>query len=185
LQGRGVAYGRIRLWGSLTFILAAIGTGRLIEQSGPGIVLGLLLGGVGLTFLACLLLPETHAAGRPAPPPRLAELFRLPGFWRFIFAAGLIQVSHAVYYGFATLHWHAAGHSEGLVGWLWAGGVVAEIVLFASGDAVFSRLTPQRLLAVAGDCTVVRWILSALGTDLALLIPAQALHGASFGATPI
>jgi MFS transporter, PPP family, 3-phenylpropionic acid transporter len=155
----------------------------VIEQSGPGAVLGLLLGGVGLTFVACLLLPETRAAGRPATPPRLGELFRLPGFWRFVFAAGLIQVSHAVYYGFATLHWRAAGHSESLIGWLWAGGVLAEIALFASGDAVFRRLTPHQLLALAGGCTILRWSLSALGTDLALLIPAQALHGASFGAT--
>jgi MFS transporter, PPP family, 3-phenylpropionic acid transporter len=183
LQGRGIAYGRIRLWGSLAFILAAVSTGRLIEQSGAGIVLGLLLGGVGLTFVACLLLPETRTAGRPATPPRLAELFRLPGFWRFVFAAGLIQVSHAVYYGFASLHWRAAGHSETLIGWLWAGGVLAEIALFASGDAVFRRLTPQRLLALAGAGTVLRWSLSALGSDLALLLPAQALHGASFGAT--
>jgi PPP family 3-phenylpropionic acid transporter len=183
LQGRGIAYGRIRLWGSLAFILAAVGTGRLIEQNGAGVVLGLLLGGVGLTFVACLLLPETQTTRRPATPPRLAELFRLPGFWRFVFAAGLIQVSHAVYYGFASLHWRAAGHSESLIGWLWAGGVLAEIALFASGDAVFRRLTPHRLLALAGGCTVLRWSLSALGTDLALLIPAQALHGASFGAT--
>jgi MFS transporter, PPP family, 3-phenylpropionic acid transporter len=183
LQRRGIAYGRVRLWGSLTFILAAIGTGRLIEQSGAEAVLGLLLTCVGLTFVACLLLPETRAGARSAPPPRLAEFLRLPGFWRFIFAAGLIQVSHAVYYGFATLHWRAAGHSAGLIGWLWASGVLAEIALFASGDAVFRRLTPHRLLALAGGCTVVRWSLSALGTDLALLVPAQALHGASFGAT--
>ena len=183
LQARGIAYGRIRLWGSLTFILAAIGSGRLIEQSGPQVVLGLLLGAVGLTVLACLLLPESRTVGRPATPPRLVELFRLPGFWRFIFAAGAIQVSHAVYHGFATLHWRAAGHSAGLIGWLWAGGVLAEIALFASGDAVFRWLPPHRLLALAGGCTVLRWSLSALGTDLALLIPAQALHGASFGAT--
>jgi PPP family 3-phenylpropionic acid transporter len=183
LQRRGIAYGRVRLWGSLAFILAAIGTGRLIEESGPGVVLGLLLGGVGLTLVACLLLPETETVGRRATPPRPAELFGLPGFWRFIFAAGLIQVSHAVYYGFASLHWRAAGHSDGLIGWLWAAGVLAEILLFASGDAVFRRLTPHRLLVLAGGCTVVRWGLSALGADLALLIPAQALHGASFGAT--
>ena len=41
-----------------------------------------------------------------------------------------------------------------------------------------------RLLALAGALTVVRWcLISALGSDLALLVLAQALHGASFGAT--
>jgi PPP family 3-phenylpropionic acid transporter len=36
---------------------------------------------------------------------------------------------------------------------------------------------------VAGALTVVRWSITALGSDLALLVPAQLLHGASFGAT--
>jgi PPP family 3-phenylpropionic acid transporter len=44
------------------------------------------------------------------------------------------------------------------------------------------RLDPLRLLALAGTLTALRWGLSALSTDLAVLIPAQALHAASFGA---
>jgi PPP family 3-phenylpropionic acid transporter len=39
------------------------------------------------------------------------------------------------------------------------------------------------LLILAGALTVVRWALSALSTELAVLVPAQALHAASFGAT--
>src|SRR5918996_1025886 len=90
----------------------------------------------GATFAAVgVLLPETGTSSRPAPTPRLAELFRLPGFWRFVFAAGLIQVSHALYYGFASLHWRAAGHSGTVVGLLWAEGVIAEILLLACASA--------------------------------------------------
>ena len=64
LQRSGIAYGRVRLWGSLTFILAAVGTGRLIERQGDGVILGLLLLCVVLTIIACILLPETRS-GRP------------------------------------------------------------------------------------------------------------------------
>ena len=183
LARHGISYGRVRLWGSLTFVVAAAGTGQLIEQSGAGLVLGLLLAGVVLTLVACLLLPESPAADGGAEPPHLAALLELGGFWRFVFAAGLIQVSHALYYGFATLHWQAAGLSGGVVGLLWAEGVVAEILLLACANVLFRWLEPQRLLAVAGALTVVRWSVTALGSDLALLIPAQLLHGASFGAT--
>jgi MFS transporter, PPP family, 3-phenylpropionic acid transporter len=183
LARRGISYGRVRLWGSLTFVLAAAGTGHLVERSGAGLVLGLLLGGVALTLVACLLLPESPSADGGAEPPQLAALLRLPGFWRFVFAAGLIQVSHALYYGFASLHWRTAGHSGTVVGLLWAEGVVAEILLLAGASALFRWLEPHRLLAFAGALTVVRWSVTALGSDLALLVPAQLLHGASFGAT--
>jgi PPP family 3-phenylpropionic acid transporter len=183
LARRGISYGRVRLWGSLTFVLAAAGTGHLIERSGAGLVLGLLLGFVALTLVACLLLPESTSADGSAEPPQLAALLRLRGFWRFVFAAGLIQVSHALYYGFATLHWRAAGHSGTVVGLLWAEGVIAEILVLACASALFRWLEPHRLLAVAGALTVVRWSVTALGSDLALLVPAQLLHGASFGAT--
>jgi PPP family 3-phenylpropionic acid transporter len=183
LHRRGISYGRVRLWGSLTFVLAAAGTGHLIERSGAGLVLGLLLGGIALTLVACLLLPESTSADRGSAPPQLAALLQLRGFWRFVVAAGLIQVSHALYYGFATLHWRAAGHSGTVVGLLWAVGVVGEILVLAGAGALIRWLEPHRLLAVAGALTVVRWAVTALGSDLVLLAPAQLLHGASFGAT--
>lgn len=183
LARRGISYGRVRLWGSVTFVLAAAGTGHLVEQTGAGLVLGLLLACVALTLVACLLLPESAAERDTAEPPQLGALLRLGGFWHFILAAGLIQVSHALYYGFATLHWRAAGHSGGLVGLLWAEGVVAEILLLACAGTLLRWLEPARLLALAGALTVVRWAVTAQGSDLALLVPAQLLHGASFAAT--
>ncbi len=182
LKAHGIGYGPVRLWGSITFILAAVGGGWWIERSGAGVVLGLLLVLLALNLLACLQVPETRAPGRPAEPPRLGRLLRLPQFLRLVFAAGLIQASHALYYGFASLHWRAAGLGATLIGWLWAEGVIAEILLFALASRVLRRLDPIRLLTLAGGLTVLRWCLTAAGTDLALLIPAQALHGASFGA---
>jgi len=182
LQARGIGYGPIRLWGSIAFVLASVGGGWWIGRSGASIVLGLLVALLGLNLLACLQLPENRAIRRPPEPPRLGQLLRLPGLIRLVFAAGLIQVSHALYYGFASLHWRAGGLSDTVIGWLWAEGVIAEILLFAAAGSVLHRLDPVRLLTLAGGLTVLRWCLTAAGTDLALLIPAQALHAASFGA---
>ncbi len=182
MQAHGLAYGPVRLWGSISFILAAIGGGWWIGHSGAGVVLGLLLAPLALNLFACLQLPEKRQPSRPAEPPRLGRLVRLPQFLHFVFAAGMIQVSHALYYGFASLHWRAGGLSASVIGWLWAEGVVAEVFLFAAAGTVLRKLVPSRLLTLAGGLTVLRWCLTGAGTDLALLIPAQALHGASFGA---
>jgi PPP family 3-phenylpropionic acid transporter len=181
-RGQGISYGRVRLWGSITFIVAAIGVGGALQQSGPEIVLVLLLVTLGMTLATCIAVPEAPRPARAGPPLGLARLLRQPGLVSFVLAAGLIQASHVVYYGFATLHWRAAGHGEAVIGWLWAEGVVAEIALFAWAAAVLQRLPPLRLLALAGGLSVLRWAATALSTDLAVLIPAQALHAASFGA---
>jgi PPP family 3-phenylpropionic acid transporter len=179
---RDLSYGRIRLWGSLAFVLAAIGVGEWLERAGPTVVLWSIGAMVAATLVACALLPAGRAGAPGARAGDFRWLLRSSGFLAFITAASLIQVSHAVYYGFATLHWRAAGHGELVIGLLWAEGVIAEVLLFAAGGALLRRFEPSRLLCLAGTCTVVRWALSALSTDLAVLVPAQALHAASFGA---
>jgi PPP family 3-phenylpropionic acid transporter len=177
-----ISYGRVRLWGSITFVVAAIGGGRAVQQSGPGIVLLLLLAALAMTIATCFALPERPRLARAGTPFGLGRLIRQPGLLSFVLAAGLIQASHVVYYGFASLHWRAAGHGEAVIGWLWAEGVIAEIALFAAAGGILRRLPPLRLLALAGGLTVLRWAATALSTDLAVLVPAQALHAASFGA---
>jgi PPP family 3-phenylpropionic acid transporter len=180
---RDLNYGRIRLWGSIAFILAAVGIGQWLEDTGQAIILWSIAAAVACLLAACILLPEGRSRACPATFADFRRLAGTPEFLAFVAAAALIQVSHAVYYGFATLHWRAAGHGELMIGLLWAEGVVAEVALFACAGALLGRLGPIRLLVFAGALTVARWALSALSTDLAVLVPAQALHAASFGAT--
>ena len=59
------------------------------------------------------------------------SLLREPAFVAAIAAASLVQASHAVYYGFATIDWQGASYDGSVIGALWALGVVAEIALFA------------------------------------------------------
>jgi MFS transporter, PPP family, 3-phenylpropionic acid transporter len=179
---RDLNYGQIRLWGSLAFILAAIGVGESLEYTGPSIILWLIAATFAWLLLACVLLPAADPKAPRATAPDFRRLVRDSEVLVFVTAAGLIQVSHAVYYGFATLHWRAAGHGGLVIGLLWAEGVVAEIGLFACAATLLRWYDPVRLLGLAGALTVGRWALTALSTDLAVLVPAQALHAASFGA---
>lgn len=179
-----VDYGRVRLWGSITFILSTFSTGLLLAGRSSEIVLGLMLAACLSLVLGSLLLPEVR---EPPGPARGLLAGARPvlgnrGLLRLFLAAGLIQCSHAVYYGFSALDWRAGGHSEVVVSALWVLGVLCEIVLFVWGKGLTGRLGPRGLLLLAGALGAVRWIATALSNDLVVLVPAQALHAFSFAA---
>ena len=80
------------------------------------------------------------AAGAPRPSPK--TLLRNPVFLAVALASALIQSSHALYYGFSTLQWRAAGYDGALIGVLWGLGVAAEVALFAFSARLPKRLSP-------------------------------------------
>jgi PPP family 3-phenylpropionic acid transporter len=179
----GLDYGRIRLWGSLSFILAAAASGHVLVEAPPSAILWMVLATVAATALACAVLPDlrTDAAPVSAGLP-LARVLADRGLILMLAAAGLIQGSHAVYYAFGTLHWQAAGISDDVIGLLWAEGVICEIVLFAAGGAVLRRVRPPWLIAIAGGLAVLRWLVLGSTTALPAVVAVQALHAFSYGA---
>jgi len=102
-----------------------------------------------------------------------------------MFSASLIQASHAVYYGFSTLHWRANGLDEITIGFLWAEGVIAEILLFAIAGKYIDRIGPVKFLIIGGIGGIIRWSTLGMTTDLTALIAVQGFHALTFGATHI
>jgi PPP family 3-phenylpropionic acid transporter len=110
-------------------------------------------------------------------------LLRDRSFLVVVLATSLIQASHAVYYGFSTIDWRAAGFSGTTIGALWATAVVAEIVLFAASARLPGAIEPITFLLIGAAGAVVRWGAMALDPPGALLPFLQCLHALSFAAT--
>jgi len=177
-------YGRIRLWGSLTFIVAAWGMGWVLSGRPEDLIYMTVLAGTVIVIVSASLLPDTRrtvSADKPARVPILAVL-QDRTFLVFIAATGLIQTSHVIYYAFGTIHWQKVGHSEAVIGWLWAEGVIAEILLFIWGDRIIRRFGAARLIALAGLAGLIRWWGTGITDALPALLVLQILHGATFGA---
>ncbi|WP_408904129.1 MFS transporter [Pseudoroseomonas cervicalis] len=182
-QGR-FDYGLVRAGGSMAFMAAAALAGLLVGRVGVEVVPLLLALAMLAVVAASLALP------REAPPPRRPEGFaagflatlRRPGLLRLLLLSGLIQASHAAYYGFAAIHWGAAGHSAMTIGLLWAEGVVGEIALFLLGRRLLGRLGPGGLALLAAGAGLLRWLVLASTTWLPALVATQWLHAFSFGA---
>jgi PPP family 3-phenylpropionic acid transporter len=135
-----------------------------------------------LTALAAYALPREDAA--PPPRRRFADVGRLLGDRALIgvfLASALVQASHGLLYGFATLQWRADGIDGVTISALWAIGVVAEIALFAVSGRL--SLDARTWLALGAGGAVLRWGLMALDPPGLLLPVLQILHALSFGAT--
>ena len=183
VRRHGLDYGRIRLWGSLAFIAAALGVGELLTGRDPDLIWLVALVSLGAVFATTLALREQSAIRGQARWPDILRYLRTRSFLVFILAASLVQASHAVLNGFSGIHWKAAGYSEFAVGLLWGGGVLAEVLLFSMSGAVVARLGARRLLLIGAGTALVRWIILAQTTDLSWLVVAQVMHGITFGAT--
>jgi PPP family 3-phenylpropionic acid transporter len=172
-------YARVRAAGSIAFILAALAGGQALALVGPDAVVALLVACLLAAAAAAILAPAS-AASAPAPGGGFLRLLRIPALRRLMLVSALIQGSHALYYAFGTLHWQAAGLSAGLIGLLWAAGVLAEVALFWWGRGLVTRLGPAGLCAAAAGMGVLRWCVLAATTDAAPLILAQLLHAGTF-----
>jgi PPP family 3-phenylpropionic acid transporter len=172
-------YGPIRLWGSVGFIAVVLAGGAWLDIGGVR-VLPAALAAFSLFALA-------SAAGFPASrPPGAggAGRIRITGAAGSLIAAGfLMAAAHGALYAFLTLHLKRLGYSGTAIGIFWTLGVLAEIVVFACLPQLFRRFSlPQILLASLG-CAVVRFsIIGWAASELWLLVVAQLLHAATFGA---
>ncbi|MEK9754332.1 MAG: 3-phenylpropionate MFS transporter [Rhodospirillaceae bacterium] len=177
-----IDYGRVRLWGSLTFIAGAWAMGKALDGGEIDNVYWVVLGLMAVTLLSALTLPDTRIAPAVATRRPILEVATDRAFLGFLVATALIQASHAVYYTFGTIHWLAAGHSEAVIGWLWAEGVIAEVILFVWGDKLVRRFGAARLIALGGLAGLVRWAATGMTDGLPALLVLQILHAFTFGA---
>src|SRR3546814_2916802 len=108
---------------------------------------------MALLALAVHLLPALRL---PPDRPRLTgapalRLLRHPVFLTFLAASACLQSTHAMLYTFGTLQWRSVGLGDAQIGWLWAEGVLAEVVLFAVGQQVLRHTGGIGLLLLRSE----------------------------------
>ena len=206
VKARGLDYGRMRLWGSLTFIAANLLGGAVIAASGAATGIYMIIAAAIATAGASLFLPDadmnTAARGsshrqiaQPNPSgqrsPRSMRLVRMadawalvknPAFLALLIATGCVQAAHATYYTFGTLHWLGQGIDAKTAGLLWAIGVLAEVALFAFSGRAVRAIGAAGLLIAGCAAAVIRWTVMSFEPALWTLIPLQLLHGLTYGA---
>lgn len=176
------SYGRVRVWGSVGFIVAVVALGALLGRYGTTVLLPAMLVLLVGSGLFALMVPDRDHPQAAAAGEGLLAVLRRPEVLA-LFVVGLFaQFAHGPYYSFFSLYLEDLGYGRATIGQMWALGVVAEIAVFLSMSRLLARVVPQTLLVWSLAFAVLRWVLLVMFADrIAVLAFAQVLHLASFG----
>jgi PPP family 3-phenylpropionic acid transporter len=176
-------YGRIRLWGSIGFIVAVMSTGALLDVVAPVGVLWvctLILAGI-LGF--ALILPEAPAHPVTPESPPIGRILRQPKVLALLGACFAMSAAHGAFYVFYSIHLSGHGYAKTAVGLLWSLGVLAEIGVFLLMPRLTRRFSLRDILLVSFAAAVLRFLIMGWAVEsVAAMILAQLLHGLTFGA---
>ncbi len=182
LGSRAERYGKIRLWGSVGFILSVGLVGEALGRWGIPLLLPISLGLFTAIFLTSLTVADHPGTTRTSGSPPLRQLLLRPELIALLGTCLLVQASHGPYYTFFTIYCGDNGYPKDWIGWIWALGVVAEIGIFFVTNRLLERFSPRHLLLVSLALTGVRWLLTgAFVSQVPVLLAAQLLHAFSFG----
>ena len=183
LRERTAEYGRIRLWGSVGFIVAVLGVGLLLDAAPLVALLWACLALlIGIAVCAGRLHETPHVAtARPAMA--LRHGLRRPEVVALLAACFFMSAAHGPLYVFFSIHLVDHGYGKTLVGALWSLGVVAEILVFLFLPRLMRGFSLRGILLASFALAVLRFLLIGWQVDsLPLLLAAQTMHGATFGA---
>ena len=182
MRGDLTHYGRLRLWGSVGFILTVTLAGPLLDWFGirfmPWIALALL----ALVLFSSMRMQETPHGDLHQDVPSVLALMKRREVAAFFGSTFLMIAAHASLYVFYSLYLAQIGYSNTVIGLMWSLGVVVEIVFFFYQAPLFKRFGVQKLMIASLLIAVARFLMIGLGAQsLFVLLVAQVLHAATFG----
>jgi len=123
-------YSQIRLWGSVGFACAVVGLGQLFNLVDISYLPGLLSLMILLTFFSSFTIGERPLVICHQGSAKVLHVLKQPVVIAFLVTSFLVQFSHAAYYVFFSIFLEEHGYDKAQIGWLWALGVIVEVLLF-------------------------------------------------------
>jgi PPP family 3-phenylpropionic acid transporter len=175
-------YGRIRLWGSVGFIVAVLGLGYVLDYAPIKVLLWVVLGLMAGVLVFARWIPEPHVAAHHNDAFPVWDILRRPEVIALLVSGFLMAAAHGVYYTFYSIYLVDHGYSKGAVGWLWAIGVICEVMVFLAMPKLTGCFGLRRILLASFLLAVVRFLTIGWGVGSPVLVFfAQTLHAATFG----
>lgn len=177
-------YGRVRLCGSLGFLITVLAAGWWFQRFG----MAHFPAWAEVTLIAVVVsvwrLPDHK---KPAPSkdshPDIGPVLRLPAVRWFFASAFFHALSHISVFIFFSLYLDSLGYDKSVIGLLWAVSVVIEVGCFFTQGRWLSKLPLTAWLVLASALMVLRMGFTAgLPLVLPILLLAQTMHAITFSA---
>lgn len=182
MRGDLTHYGRLRLWGSVGFILTVTLAGPLLDWFGIGLMPWIALSLLALVLVSSLKMRESSHGDGHHDVPSVLSLLRRREVIAFFSSTFLMIAAHASLYVFYSLYLAQIGYNNTVIGLMWSLGVVVEIVFFFYQAPIFKRFGVKKLMVASLLIAVLRFLMIGLGAQsLFILLVAQVLHAATFG----
>ncbi len=175
------SYGRIRAWGSISFIVVVLVLGKIIDLYSVEIIVVLILAGFLMLSTISTRIPEIQIAKKKQLTPEAKSLAEIRVLV-FLFCAFLMLVSHSAYYGFFSIHLENLGYGSTFIGLAWAVASTAEILVMIRSDKLFKRFSLQTVLIFSFMVAALRWLILFWAQSAPAILLSQVLHAVTYGA---
>ncbi|HEX7056990.1 MAG TPA: MFS transporter [Bacilli bacterium] len=184
IDGTGVKFGNIRLWGSLGYAVLAITSGPIMQYVGIGN-----FGWVFIVFMFVAILLSTGLPQRGAASPgklMLRDFSKVIGngaFVSLLFLSTLVFIPYAMNSAFLSIFIERLGGSEVSVGAALFSSAILEVPVFLLLDRYMPQTIKAMLLliALATFLFALRWLLMSMAASPAMVIAIQFSHSVTFG----
>ena len=182
LRDRTDDYSKIRIWGSIGFVVVVLLLGWVFDYLSVSYLPAFMLAMLLAIFICSLCVRGIDQVKHGEESEGFLVLLWRPQVLAFLVAAFLIQFSHGAYYTFFSLFLEAQGYSKTMIGFLWALGVMAEVLVFLVVHKMFKHVGYKSVLIASLFLAALRWYFTAHFSDvLWMLMLLQLTHAATFG----
>jgi MFS transporter, PPP family, 3-phenylpropionic acid transporter len=175
------SYGRLRMWGSISFILVVISLGKMIDLFSVRLILVLILAGSLVQASISFKIPDIKIPKRDPFTSVKKSLLNIHVII-FLFCAFLMLVSHGAYYGFFSIHLENLGYSNAFIGIAWAVASTTEIFVMIKSDTIFKTFSPEQIITFSFIVAALRWFILFFATSETSILFSQLLHAVTYGA---
>lgn len=179
-------YGRVRLWGSIGFIVSVTLAGVLLQGAGIEVLPWATVFVFALLVAAASRMPSTLALSpteRAASAGGIGAVLRQREVAWFFAGCFCTVLAHSALYVFFSLYLDSLGYGKSAVGLLWAVSVAAEIAFFLHQGRWFARWDAHTWLVIAALASALRFAgLALFAGTWPVLVVLQLLHAVTFAA---
>jgi PPP family 3-phenylpropionic acid transporter len=179
LAGEKKSYGKLRVWGTISFIIVTTILGVIIDHFPIKIIILLILAGSLIQALISTKIPTT-----PEKRNLSGFIFKKNVNRRiilFLFCGFLMLMSHGAYYGFFSIHLERLGYGNTFIGITWALASISEMLVMINSDKIFKSFSLEKVLGFSFLAAALRWLILYYAESPGLILFSQIFHAITYG----